>query len=176
MTDKLLYTLFGGAVVLLLLLPRLGDEDTLYRNVIVPVKVIERREPDTVLRWRDRIVERTVAPQAVATAPGGAQPTVDAFCAADTVYGTDTVIVVRDPVALIRSGTLEQRRFFRPDRLILTGPLSNGDLRQWNYVTRGNLSFVANGDSVIVRDARWGLIGDVLEAGLYVGIGFLLGR
>ena len=182
-----------GSRWLYLLLPALGalayyvlfspTEPTVYRDVIVSVHEIEANEPDTVVRWRERIRWRTPEPEVAAHAPGGATGDVAAFCAPDTVLRidtlpgrTDTIWVQPDPRLLIRSFSLDEAWFFRSDRLTVTGPMSTGDLWQMNYRTRGDVSARAHADSLIVRTDRWWWLKDAAEAGVWILGGYAIGR
>lgn len=177
MSQRLAMFVIGLVVGVLFVWLFSGPDIPREREVLVPVRVVEQREPDTVVRWRERIVTRVVRADQVQTAQGGAVDVVERFCARDTVYLEGRSLEVpRDTVALLRSGSLRQGRFFRGDLLTLTGPISTGDLRQLDYRTRGDVSWVVRGDSVIVRSARWALVGDLAEAGVWVGLGYLLGR
>ena len=155
-----------------------GPREIIYPEVIVHRAVIEAQEPDTVVKWRERIVTRIVQPEQVATAPGGAVSDVAGFCAdtvvrVDTLPGrVDTVRVVPDPRLLIRSFSLDESWFFRSDRLTITGPLSTGDLRQFSYRTRGDVSARVNGDSLIVRSSRWALLKDVVQCSACASVGY----
>jgi hypothetical protein len=155
-----------------------GPREIIYPEVIVHRSVIEAQEPDTVMRWRERIVTRIVQAEQVATAPGGAESDVGAFCAdtiirVDTVQGgVDTVRVAPDPRLLIRSFSLDESWFFRSDHLTVTGPLSSGDLRQFNYRTRGDVSARANGDSLIIRSDRWAFLKDALQCSACASVGY----
>lgn len=150
-----------------------------YPEVIVHRAAIEALEPDTVVRWRERIVTRIVQPDQVAEAPGAAVSDVAAFCA-DTVVqivevpgGVDTVRVAPDPRLLLRSFSLDEGWFLRSDRLIATGPTSTGDLRQFTYTTRGSVSGRVSGDSLIVRSDRWAFLKDMLQASAWASAGRL---
>jgi len=182
-----------GSRFLYLLLPLAGalayyvlfspTEPTIYRDVVVTVRQIEANEPDTVVRWRDRIRWRTPEPEVAAHAPGGAVTDVAAFCAPDTVLRVDTlpgrvdtVRVQPDPRLLIRSFSLDEGWFFRSDRLTVTGPMNTGDLWQMTYRTRGDVSARAHADSLIVRSDRWWWVKDGTEAAAWTGFGYLLAK
>jgi len=168
--------LIVGAAAFYALSP--APREIAYPEVIVHRAAIEALEPDTVVRWRERIVYRIVQPEQVATARGGAERDVAAFCAdtvvrVDTVQGgVDTVRLAPDPRLLIRSFSLDESWFFRSDRLTITGPLSTGDLRQFSYRTRGGVSARAHADSLIVRSDRWALLKDALQCSACASVGW----
>jgi hypothetical protein len=144
-----------------------------YRDVIVPETVLVAGEPQVEVRWRTRIVTRVVRPEQTATAPDAGEPDVASFCAEyvrglqpDTVRDT---IRVPDRRLLIRSGRYDGRE------LTVWGPTSSGDLKRIDYRARAPLSWVVDGDSVVVRSARAWWIDDAIRAGVYVGAGYLLG-
>ena len=147
-----------------------------YRDVIVSVPQIETVERvDTVVTWRERIVYVTQPAEQIATAPGGGADDVERFCGpvetpADSVNPTPA----RPPALLIRSVRHEPAWFFGRDKLVLTGPLSTGDLQQRIYRTRAGYQFMTHGDSVIMQYPRSALLRDGAEAAIYIGAGFLL--
>lgn len=152
-----------------------------YRDVIVEKKVIETVEKvDTLVTWKERIVYVTRKAETVATAPDGAREDVLRFCAESRTPPTaevgDSAKVELSPVLLLRSVRFEDGWFFGKDRVVLTGPLSNSDLRQLTYRTRGSFRAVTHQDSLIVQYPRTALLKQVIEYGS-VGLGFfLLGR
>src|SRR5690606_39129087 len=128
-----------------------------YRDVVVPREVLVRGEPDTVVRWRERIVYRTVTAEQRASAPGAAASDVQAFCAAagwiapgapaspvpdaDTLPGSAAVAAVgapsspslprpAAPLAFARSGRFDGRT------LDLWAVTSAGDLRRETFRVR----------------------------------------
>lgn len=156
------------------------EEVVRYERVEVPVERIVEREPDTVVRWRDRIVHVTPDPVQIAVAPGGAAPDVTRFCAPSVLEATtDTVTPAPDPQLLLRSVVHRPGWFFQRDQLLLTGPTSYGDLVAQDFLVRPGFSARAVGDSVIVRYPRTGLAREALELGVPLlvglGIGALLG-
>ena len=171
---------FGSIIGALLLFRFAPTPELPYTQLIVPARQITRLEPDTIVRWRDRIVYRTVPPETTAEAPGAAADVVAAFCRPDTVRvpssATTDTLWLNPAMVLLRSGSLDQRRWFRPDALTLTGVENTGDLRQWRYTTRGDVDFSTIGSGVLVRSPRWGIAGDLLEAGVWFGLGYLVGR
>jgi hypothetical protein len=148
------------------------DPPPRYRNVEVTRDQIEASEPDTVVQFRERIVYRTVEPEQVAVAPGGAVEDVDAFCRgggfvrADTLDGGGRP----DPRLLIRSGSFSGRE------LVLTGPLSNGDLQQSSYRTRAPFQFRVTGDSVLVQGSRFWWVRPALTGAALLGAGYVAGQ
>jgi hypothetical protein len=153
---------------------------TVYRNVEVPVEVIVEAEPDTVVRWRERIVYRTVEPERVATATGGGQADVEAFCpepAAPVQVGeAPQPIVLPPPVLLLRSVRTDPGGLLRRDRVTFVGPTSRGDLLELSYLARPGWSARTSGDSLIVRSPRWQVVEDVGIVGGLLGAGYALCR
>ena len=183
----------GSRFLPYLVLPLLGalgyyvmfspTEPVTYRDVVVSVRQIEANEPDTVVKWRDRIRWLTPEPEVAAHAPGGAESDVAAFCAPDTILRVDTlpgrvdtIWAAPDPRLLIRSFSLDEAWFFRSDRLTVTGPMNTGDLWQLSYPTRGDVSVRAHADSLIVRTDRWWWVKDAAQTGTCLLGGFAIGR
>lgn len=164
-----------------------GEPSFPYSEVVVPARVIEESEPDTVVSWRERIVTRVVQPEVVARSEEGGEPEVESFCAefarakvdSATAAGGDTVETVSTRPArrlLLRSGSHDPGWFWRSDHLTLTGPLSDGGLQQQSYTLRPGFSFRTHADSVIVRSPRWWWVREGAEAGVLLGIGYALGK
>ena len=156
-----------------------------YRTVEVPVEHIIEREPDTIVRWRDRIVEVAATPEIVARARRGGQAEAEAFCepvrVVDTVrvVGVDTVRVVDtipDPRLLLRSVSHDPGWWWQRDQLLLTGPTSHGDLLAFDYSVRPGFTVRTSGDSLLVRYPRTSLVREIAEFGLPLLGGFLIGR
>ena len=156
-----------------------------YRTVEVPVERIIEREPDTIIRWRDRIVTVAAEPEIVATAKGGGEAEVEAFCepvrVVDTVrvVGIDTVRVVDtipDPRLLLRSVSHSPGWWWAKDELLLTGPTSAGDLMAFDYQVRPGFTVRTSGDSLLVRYPRTSVLREVVEFGVPVLVGFFVGR
>jgi len=174
-TARFVWALVGGLAVLVLL-PR-PEPRIDFDRVIVHREAIERLEPDTVVRFVERIRWLTPPPISIAVAPGGGAEDVQAFCrpALALERGDSTP---QAPTLLLRSGSLERGwpLIGGPDELRLTGPTSTGDLTSRLYRTRGSVSFVTVGDSVIVRSDRWARAKDVLTAAGLLLLGRETGR
>lgn len=144
----------------------------------VPETVLVRGEPDTVVKWRERIV--TVVQPAIVreVAPDAGIVDVTRFCAETdaAIARADTTAPALPPVLLLRSAEVDPGYFLRKDRLTFIGPVSNGDLARSEYMARQGWSARVNGDSVIVRSPRFGLLKEIGEAGVWAGIGYLIGR
>ena len=156
-----------------------------YQRVEVPVERIIEREPDTIVRWRDRIVTVAAAPDLVATAEKGGEAEVEAFCEpvrlVDTlrIVGVDTVHVVDtvpDPRLLLRSVSHDPGWWWGRDQLLLTGPTSAGDLMAFDYQVRPGFTVRTSGDSLLVRYPRTSVLREVVEFGVPVLVGFFVGR
>lgn len=179
----------GGAFMAAVLVVRagIGDPEPRYRDVVVHDTVLIRQEPDTVVRWRDRIVHVYPEAEQVATAPDAAQPDVVGFCtaagwnppgapaltadtAADAPLRHPIPVARLPPRLLIRSGTYDD------GSLALFGVLSTGDLQRRDYDVRAPFSFRAVGDSVIVEGSRWDGVWAVMKAAALVGGGYVLGE
>ena len=161
----------GAAALVGFGLGRCGSPDPVYRNVEVPVEVVREVERvDTVISWKERVVFRTLPPVTIATAPGGAQSDVEAFC------GPIAVDTIREPVLLLRSVRTAPGWFFAPDRVFLTGPLSNGDLRQLTYSARPGWQAHVLADTAVFQSPRFWWARELVEAGAYIGAGYLLGQ
>ncbi len=148
-----------------------------YPEVIVPAARIIKREPDTVRTFVDRIRFVNVQPILVARAPGGAQGEVAAFCRPTLLALTDTVEVEPPaPRLLLRSGVHSPGWFFQQARRLRTGPTSLGDLQALDFPVRPGFTFRTSGDSVLVRYPRSGLGRELLEFGITLAGGYMLGR
>lgn len=186
--------IFGGMVVGVFLYANFGPQpEPVYQRVEVPVEVIREVERvDTIVSWKERIVYKTVHAEQVATAPDGARPDVDSFCADAVQQALAGVGASPQPLPegrnsapahpptpphlLLRSLRIEDGWFFQKDRLILTGPLSNGDLRQTIHNVRPGVQAHVHGDTVIVQYPRSALLKQLLEAAAFVGAGYVAGR
>lgn len=152
------------------------EAEVLYRNVEVPVPVIQEVERvDTVVTWKERIVYRTVKAEQIATAAGGGRGDVERFCGDNTAPQDSANVPQPITQLLLRSARLEDGWFFQKDRLILTGPLSNGDLRQLTYSTRGSFQTHVHGDTVIVQYPRTALLKQGAEFGAFLILGYVIG-
>lgn len=110
------------------------------------------------------IIERVVykfPPAVTGMAPGGGIQALQSFCKPVSVFTTDTVKV--DTQVLFQTGVINQSRWGK-DQLTLVGFTNTGDLKQFNFYTRGSFSFAAVGDTAIVRYRRMNAVTD------YVGI------
>ncbi len=151
------------------------EEVVRYERVEVPVERIIEREPDTVVRWLERIRVVTPDPVQIAIAPGGAAPEVARFCMPSVLKATNDTTPAPPPQLLLRSVTHDPGWFFQRDRLLLTGPTSHGDLVAADYLVRPGFSARTVGDSVIVRSPRFGGFRQGLELGIAAAIGLISG-
>lgn len=158
-----------------------ASKPPVYNRVEVPVeKIREVERVDTVIHWREKIVYRTAKPVTVATSEGGARSDVERFCSqqVDTVRieGAIRVDSVYPAVLLLRSVRTDPGWFGQADQVVFTGPLGNGDLRQLTYNVRPGWQGHVLADSMLVQSPRWWLLREGLEAGVFVGLGYLIGR
>lgn len=139
------------------------------RVVRVPVTQFVKLEPDTIIRWREKIVTVTVdREQRVQSDSAGIQR-VTQFCEAAKAI-TDTVTVTHYvPQALGYAGSYDGKR------LDLFSVVSDGSKVRDSYKVRTPIEWVMNGDSAIVRGARFWWLDDAIKAGAVFGGGFLLG-
>jgi len=187
------YGLALGVLLVFGLLPDPPDEP--YPVVIVHREVIEAREPSPDRTILDRAANATPDPVRTATAPGGAVSDVQAFCAGEVAKAvaalagseapsptepTASPQPVIQPLAsnpwLIRSGSNNAGWFFGRSTVLLTGPAANGDLIQREYRPWSDWSVRVDGGEALFRTPRFGWFRPVIEAGVFVGIGFLAGR
>lgn len=126
-----------------------------YERVEVPVERIIEQEPDTVIRWRERLVIRTVEPTQIATATGGAMDQVTQFCRPQVLTRTDTVVEQVDPMLLLRSISVNDAWFGGKDRVSVTGPTNYGDLVEIYFHANPGWSARTVADSVLIREDRW---------------------
>lgn len=163
-----------GALVAWVLHP--GPQTLQGPPVVTTVERVVREEPDTVVRWRERVVYRTPEPIVREIAVNGALPDVANFCGAAGWTSDTTVVVRRDTVLLLRSVTTDPGWFLRPDRIAFVGPRSDGALAREEFIARPGWSARVHGDSVIVRSPRFGLLKQLAEAAVFVGAGWVVGR
>lgn len=141
-----------------------------YRTVTVTKEHIMQGEPHVEVRFRDRIVYRTVEPEQVATAPQAAVTDVARFCAPSVRTAlADTTAPEPDPALLLRSLTYDGHD------LELWGPVSNGDLWRGSYRVHAPLTARVDGDSAIVRGQRLWWVKPAAKGAVLVGVGALLG-
>jgi len=172
---KLLPYVFGAVMGALLLFQTAWPETFIpYPEVIVPARRIIEREPDTVRTFVDRIRYVRVEPTMVARAPDGARDEVLTFCEPTMMAAAPPLEApppIPAPRLLVRSGTFDPGWWFQKDALLLTGPTSHGDLKAFDYRTRGSFTFRTTGDSLIVRYPRTALFREAAE----IAAPFLLG-
>lgn len=151
-----------------------------YREIIVPAARILEQEPDTVVRWRERIVYIEVQPEVVATAPLGALDDLQAFCAPSMMppsSGPPAPVVVtaaaRDTVSVGRAVVHKDGWFWFKDDLTVTAFTNYGDLRAEHFRVRDGFSVRFGPNPSVVRSPRFGLVKEVIEvlAPLAVGYG-----
>lgn len=166
-----------GGALLLYLLAFDGPDLSPYRDpIIVSHRDLVRGEPDTVVRFVDRLVNARPAPIVVEVALGSGVPDIQRFCAPSVVSAIDTAAPApADTMLLLRSVVWRRGWFLQPDRVTAIGPTSVGDLERAEYRMRGG-SLRASGDSLIARTPRLGLAKQLLEAGVYAGIGYAVGK
>lgn len=162
----------AGALLAYIFIP---SDPIVYTEVIVPARAIEVREPPAS---PPTIVERiryvSIPPRQVATAPGGAQGDVVTFCAPSVAQATGDTATA-SPALLLRSGTHDPGWFWQRDKLLLTGPTSQGDLKALDYGVRPGFDFRTSGDSVLVRYPRPALLREGIEFGVPLAIGLAIG-
>lgn len=132
------YVLFGGA------------DFISYPEVIVPARVILEMEPDTVVRFVDRIRYITVEPARIATAPAGALADLNTFCATPQPQTERQPEPQPEPLALMRSFTLEPGWFTQKDRLTVTTMTNAGDLSATDFNVRSGAGLTATVGTAIV--------------------------
>lgn len=147
-----------------------------YQRVIVPESVLVIGKPDTIVKWRERIVWRTAQPEQVATATDAALPEVSAFCGAagwviQPAPGGDTVPPPLPPARLLlTAGTYDGRE------LRQWGVLSNGDAWSAEYRVRAPLQWTVTGDSLLVQGHRMSGLRVWAERAAWVAGGLVVGQ
>lgn len=178
----------AGALALYILLPEQRPE--LIPHIITHTEFLEAREPDTVRTFVDRIVYRTPEPEQVATAPGGGEADVAAFCSEAVARGLQEArpVTVDEPLPraqpvtpgkahlFLRSIRHDEGWWIQKDLVALTGPLSTGDLTEWTFSARRSWSARAHADSLIFRRPRWDWIQDAAELVIPLAAGLALGK
>jgi len=166
----------GVAVGALLWLVFIGSpEPIVYREIVV--KQI-KGEPVIERTFVDRVVYRDRSPELVAVQPAGGQDVVEDFCHPDTievVVGADTLWLPADTVFLLRSVATTNPWFFGRADITIWGPTSVGDLQEMRFRSWPGWSLRTDPE-VLFREPRLGWIKPIIEAGVYVGVGFLAGR
>lgn len=167
----------AGAGLFYVLSP--GYDPVIYREVIVPAARILEQEPDTVVKWRERIVTVEVQPEQIATAPLGGMNDLAAFCAPSMLPlpvpppGPSVVTeAVRDTASAGRSVVHSDGWFWFKDDLTVTAFTNYGDLRAEHYRVRDGFSVRFGPTPSTVRSPRFGLVKEFLE----VIIPFAAGR
>lgn len=154
------------------------------RPVFVERTHIVEQEPDTVVRFIDRIVYVTAPMVRHEIALGGAALEVAEFCRPSvtrSVSGDSTQSVSPPaPQLLIRSVVFREPGLFRPlerARAQFTGVTSHGDLELQEYLVRGSFEARAGpGTDITVRYGRVALLRDVFEGGSQLWAVFSIGR
>lgn len=163
-----------------------GGTEPVYRRIEVPVeRIVEVESVDTIVEWRERVVYRTVEAEQVATSDTGGEPDVATFCEAAVADARredapDSTRATSPPSLparlLIRSARHDPGWFFSRDKLILTGPLSDGRLRQLRYSLRPGYRWHVMADSLLVQEPRMGFWRELVEGIVYGAIGYAVGR
>lgn len=170
MIDGLARYLIGAivGVALAFIVASPAQPVTFDRVVVPPQRIVELEPPARPPTIIERVRFITIQPRQVATAPGGAAPEVSAFCRPVVLEarGEDSVQEsTHTPVLVLRSGSYD-RSWWNPlskGELALTGFTNLGDLQRSTYSTRSSFDFRTSGDSVIVRQGRGALVGDVVD-------------
>lgn len=171
------------AVVLWRMLAPAPAPDIRYRTAFVPKEVLVAGEPDTVVKFVERIVWRTAPPEQVAVAPDAALPDVAAFCGAagwvqqpaepsaglDSVPPGQTMGPPLPRVLLLRSFD------YQDGELTLWGPRSDGDLWRGDYRVGRRFRGTVAGDSVFIQADRYGHWKTFGERALWMAGGAALG-
>jgi len=135
-------------------------------------------EPVVERTFVDRIVYRDRQPTLVATQVAGGEDVVEDFCNPDTVevlVEGETVWLPADTVFLLRSIDTSSPWFFGRTDVTVWGPTSVGDLQEMRFRSWPGWSLRTDPE-VLFREPRLGWIKPIIEAGVYVGVGFLAGR
>ena len=173
------------------------EPDPPHPAVEVPPESIERDEPELEPGIIDRIVERPVQPEQVATAPGGGEEQLVTFCtpyvqraareaaaaagAPPAVGGLAALQVPRvpdpAPVFLARSSRSSPGLWGMRDRTTLVGITSTGELREIRFVAWPGSSWRSDdAGGVSIREPRFGgLRGWAIELGVPLAVGAAIG-
>lgn len=163
-----------GAAIAYQLIP---EPAPVYRTVFVEDTVIIEREPDTVRTFVDRVVTKVVTPATVAVAETGGLDHALEFCKPITVMQQDTVTdTVYTPMLLLRSVRFDQGWFTKPDKVFMSGITNTGELRAYDYRTKGSWTARAFGDSLLVQTDRFATYKKLAEYLVVGGIAYGLGR
>lgn len=145
--------------------------DIRYRTVHVEREAIEALEPDTIVRWRERIVYRTVPIEQVAIADSAGVDDIEDFCdAAGFVRRGETPERGESPerptvgepaLLLVRSWSRDGGSY------TVTGPASDGSLRQLLLEGVRGTKYQArvSGDTVRFQQHRWWFVEPTVKAG-----------
>src|SRR5690606_30972250 len=138
--------------------------------------------PDTVVRWRERVIYRTVQAEQRAEAPGtGAQAVADFCQAAAAAAAPDTVRLV-DTVRVAAARTPAERL-----ALAYAGRYDGRTLELWSVVSDGArqherfagvrtpYQWAIQGDSALVWSNRWWWLREVARSAPAAGAGALIG-
>ena len=166
-------SLFLGVIGYHLLAPT--PDPIIYREVIVDTIY---GEPDTVRTFVDRIVYVEKEPELIVTDPDGGEDLVEDFCHPDTVLEVvegDTVYLPQDTVYLVRSVVHKPGWLLGRDQITFYGPTSVGSLQEVRFKSYGGWSFRSDPE-ILFREPRFGFLRQVVEAGVYIGLGYLGGK
>lgn len=143
-----------------------------YQRVEVPVEVIIKREPDTIVTFVERIKYVNVPAAQVAVASGGGLGAVAEFCKPVTVTARDTVEV--QPTLLLRSVSVDKAWWTGSDKVLFTGLVSNGDMVAADYSVAGDWVARTNADSLMVRRSRVAWLSGAMEFLIPLTAGILI--
>lgn len=176
---RLAFGLLAVAIAVGFFLGRRGEPPVRYRDVVVTDTLILRGEPDTIVRFVERIVYRTVQAEQQAVAPRAALPDVASFCSAAgwSLQVADTSSSSPDSLPHTAPASVLLLRSFSYDDgdLTLIGPRSNGDLWRGDYRVGRRFQGRVMGDSVFVQTDRWSGARTWIERALWVGGGVAAG-
>ncbi len=88
---------------------------------------------------------------------------------------TDTLWAPADTVYLLRSIVHHPSWFLGRDAITVYGPTSVGDLREMRFTSYPGWSLRTDPE-VIFREPRFGFFRQLLEAGVFIGSGYLIGK
>lgn len=168
-----------------------NDQEPELRFVEVTVAdtVLIAAAPDTVVRWREKILRPVVEPARVAVAPTAGLADVERFCAAAGYRPPLPAADLARP-SIARPSPVEPQRasvFTPPERVLLVsawthdgeqlrvwGPRSDGSKAELTYKVRTPYSAVVKQDELLVQRERFSLPPAAVKVG-YAVLGVAVG-
>lgn len=131
------------------------NPETILERVIVTDTLIVESEPQVEIRWRDRIVYRTIEPTQVAEAPTGGMADLQAFCAPSAALPGPDSVPPPPRAVLLRSIDTDPSWWWSAQEVRVVGVTSSGGLQRTAFQAPVGWTLRMDGDAAVVRGPRF---------------------